>query len=49
MESKDKSSEAEHVETLKAHLAINVKNVQESIGFYRKLFGIEPSKVRIIK
>ena len=31
---------------LKAHLAINVRNVEHSIVFYRKLFGIEPSKVR---
>jgi catechol 2,3-dioxygenase-like lactoylglutathione lyase family enzyme len=31
---------------LKAHLAINVKNVEESIEFYKKMFGIEPSKVR---
>ena len=31
---------------LKAHVAINVKDVQQSIQFYRKLFGIEPSKVR---
>jgi catechol 2,3-dioxygenase-like lactoylglutathione lyase family enzyme len=31
---------------LKAHLAVNVKNVEQSIEFYRKLFGIEPSKVR---
>ena len=31
---------------LKAHLAINVRNVERSIVFYRKLFGIEPSKVR---
>jgi catechol 2,3-dioxygenase-like lactoylglutathione lyase family enzyme len=30
----------------KAHVAIHVKNVQASIEFYRKLFGIEPSKVR---
>jgi catechol 2,3-dioxygenase-like lactoylglutathione lyase family enzyme len=34
------------VNALKAHLALNVKNVTESIEFYRKLFGIEPSKVR---
>ena len=34
------------VKALKAHLAINVKDVEESIGFYTKLFGIEPSKVR---
>jgi catechol 2,3-dioxygenase-like lactoylglutathione lyase family enzyme len=34
------------VTALKAHLAINVSNVVASIEFYRKLFGIEPSKVR---
>ena len=34
------------VNALKAHLALNVRNVNESIEFYRKLFGIEPSKVR---
>ncbi|MEW6735576.1 MAG: ArsI/CadI family heavy metal resistance metalloenzyme [Acidobacteriota bacterium] len=34
------------VQTLKAHLAINVRNVEQSIEFYRKMFGIEPSKVR---
>ena len=31
---------------MKAHLAINVKNIEQSIEFYRKLFGIGPSKVR---
>jgi catechol 2,3-dioxygenase-like lactoylglutathione lyase family enzyme len=31
---------------LKAHLALNVRNVGASIEFYRKLLGIEPSKVR---
>jgi len=30
------------VQALKAHLAINVKNVDKSIEFYKKLFGIEP-------
>jgi catechol 2,3-dioxygenase-like lactoylglutathione lyase family enzyme len=30
----------------KAHIAIHVKNVESSVEFYRKLFGIEPSKVR---
>ena len=35
-----------NVKALKAHLAINVRNIEESIAFYRKLFGIEPSKVR---
>jgi catechol 2,3-dioxygenase-like lactoylglutathione lyase family enzyme len=37
---------SESVIALKAHLAINVRNVEPSILFYRKLFGIEPSKVR---
>jgi catechol 2,3-dioxygenase-like lactoylglutathione lyase family enzyme len=31
---------------LKAHLALNVKNVERSIEFYKKMLGIEPSKVR---
>ena len=30
----------------KAHVAIHVKNVNASVEFYRKLFGIEPTKVR---
>jgi catechol 2,3-dioxygenase-like lactoylglutathione lyase family enzyme len=34
------------VQVLKAHLAINVNDVEQSIEFYQKLFGIEPSKVR---
>jgi catechol-2,3-dioxygenase len=34
------------VQAIKAHLALNVKNVGKSIEFYQKLFGIEPSKVR---
>jgi catechol 2,3-dioxygenase-like lactoylglutathione lyase family enzyme len=46
MESKTTQIEALPVAALKAHLAINVRNVQESMDFYRKLFGIEPSKVR---
>lgn len=37
---------SETVVALKAHLAIHVRNVERSIIFYRKLFGIEPSKVR---
>ena len=36
----------ERVQALKAHLAINVHNVERSIEFYKKLLGIEPSKVR---
>src|SRR5687767_6451954 len=35
-----------NINTLKAHLAINVRNVEQSIEFYKKMFGIEPSKVR---
>jgi catechol 2,3-dioxygenase-like lactoylglutathione lyase family enzyme len=34
------------VAALKAHLALNVKNVEQSIEFYKKMLGIEPSKVR---
>ena len=34
------------IRTLKAHVSLNVRNVEESIAFYRKLLGIEPSKVR---
>ena len=31
---------------LKAHIALNVASVKASVGFYSKLFGIEPFKVR---
>lgn len=34
------------INTLKAHLAINVRNVEQSIDFYRKMLGIDPAKVR---
>src|SRR5688572_5707541 len=34
------------VQTLKAHLALNVRNVERSLEFYRKLLDLEPSKVR---
>ena len=34
------------VQALKAHLALNVHNVERSLEFYKKLLGIEPSKVR---
>ena len=31
---------------LKPHVALNVTDMDASIAFYRKVFGIEPSKVR---
>jgi catechol 2,3-dioxygenase-like lactoylglutathione lyase family enzyme len=34
------------IQTLKPHVSLNVRNVEASIAFYRKLFGIEPLKVR---
>src|SRR5712671_3080731 len=34
------------VNALKAHLSLNVRNLEQSIQFYRKMLGIEPSKVR---
>ena len=34
------------VHALKAHLALNVHDVQRSLEFYRKMLDIEPSKVR---
>lgn len=40
------SKENESVNALKAHLALNVRNVERSIAFYKKMLGIEPSKVR---
>ena len=40
------SKSNEGVVALKAHLALNVRNVETSIEFYRKLLGIEASKVR---
>jgi catechol 2,3-dioxygenase-like lactoylglutathione lyase family enzyme len=34
------------VKALKPHVSINVRNVIESIEFYRKMLGVEPAKVR---
>jgi catechol 2,3-dioxygenase-like lactoylglutathione lyase family enzyme len=39
-------NEKKSVQALKAHLALNVRDVDASLEFYRKLLGIEPSKVR---
>jgi catechol 2,3-dioxygenase-like lactoylglutathione lyase family enzyme len=47
IEEDDMESKTENkVTALKAHLALNVKNVEQSIEFYKKMLGIEPSKVR---
>jgi catechol 2,3-dioxygenase-like lactoylglutathione lyase family enzyme len=37
---------ASKVKVLKAHLALNVRDVERSIEFYKKMLGLEPSKVR---
>ena len=34
------------VTALKAHLSLNVRSVDQSVEFYRKMLGIEPGKVR---
>ena len=34
------------VQVLKAHVSINVRNVERSVDFYRRMLGLEPSKVR---
>lgn len=39
-------SEVKEIKTLKAHVALNVRSVESSIEFYKKMLGIEPSKVR---
>ncbi|MDQ3172196.1 MAG: VOC family protein, partial [Acidobacteriota bacterium] len=40
------SKKDDQVRALKAHLALNVRNVEQSVSFYQKMLGIEPSKVR---
>jgi catechol 2,3-dioxygenase-like lactoylglutathione lyase family enzyme len=37
---------AQSIQTLKAHIALNVRSVERSAEFYRRMFGLEPSKVR---
>jgi catechol 2,3-dioxygenase-like lactoylglutathione lyase family enzyme len=34
------------IQTLKTHVAINVRSVERSIEFYRRMFGVAPSKSR---
>lgn len=31
---------------MKTHISLNVKNVSESVEFYKKMFGIEPFKLK---
>jgi len=46
MESKSNVPVEPAIVALKAHVSLNVRNVEQSIEFYRKMFGVEPSKVR---
>jgi catechol 2,3-dioxygenase-like lactoylglutathione lyase family enzyme len=39
-------TEIRTMQALKAHLALNVHDVERSTEFYRKMLGLEPSKVR---
>ena len=39
-------NEQKDVQALKVHVALNVRNVEQSLEFYKKMLGIEPSKVR---
>ncbi|HYE75683.1 MAG TPA: ArsI/CadI family heavy metal resistance metalloenzyme [Blastocatellia bacterium] len=36
----------QEVKVLKPHVSLNVRNVKESVEFYKKMFGLEPAKVR---
>jgi catechol 2,3-dioxygenase-like lactoylglutathione lyase family enzyme len=40
-------NKSNEIKALKAHFALNVRDVIRSIGFYQKMLGIEPSKVRV--
>ena len=50
MESKQNTNSAaansSAVNALKVHLSLNVRSVDKSVEFYRKMLGIEPGKVR---
>lgn len=45
-EAEEMVKEFGEVRALKAHLALNVKDVEQSVEFYRKMLRIEPVKVR---
>jgi catechol 2,3-dioxygenase-like lactoylglutathione lyase family enzyme len=34
------------MQAIKAHISLNVRNIGQSVEFYKKMLGIEPSKVR---
>jgi hypothetical protein len=36
----------ESINVLKPHISLNVKSVATSVEFYKKMFGVEPSKLR---
>lgn len=38
--------EPQAISFLKPHISINVRNVEASVEFYRRMLGIEPAKVR---
>jgi catechol 2,3-dioxygenase-like lactoylglutathione lyase family enzyme len=42
----DRTMKDKGVQILRAHVAIHVESVERSIEFYRKLFGVDPAKVR---
>ena len=37
------------VQAIKAHISLNVRNIGQSIEFYKKMLGIEPSKVQWLR
>ena len=34
------------VKALKVHVSLNVRNLEKSLDFYRRMLSLEPSKVR---
>jgi catechol 2,3-dioxygenase-like lactoylglutathione lyase family enzyme len=43
---KENIMSADPVQALKVHVSVNVRNVEKSLDFYRRMLGIEPAKVR---